>query len=335
MVIKKALLHRKMGPEQRCRRKGCQSVDPSQENMPSSRACFATVSHAPINLPEQVLVMIVSRVRDVRPATAEADARSLCADVLRGIGSVSRLWRCLAKGVLMGDELAWLRVRGAAAAAECLSCFPRARSLRIDGDASAVDIGAVLGSRSVMRLAIATNRMMRDCEGLGQLVGLRALSFEECGWLCDGAALSSLVDLRTLRVTSCQVRAGSLAPSLAAMAQLTSLNLSYKSIGDAGAASLAPSLALMAQLTSLDLGDNRIGAAGAVSLAPSLAVTARLTSLHLGDNDIGDAGAASLAPSLALMAQLTWLDLRNNDIWSAGAALLPSRCLPRLSLYWS
>ena len=95
----------------------CQTIDhPSQEMMPSSRACFATANQAPIDLPEQVLIMIVSRVRDVRPATAEAAARSLCADVLRGIGSVSRLWRRLAKGVLMGDELAWLRVPGAAAA---------------------------------------------------------------------------------------------------------------------------------------------------------------------------------------------------------------------------
>ena len=105
----------------------CQSVDPSQEKLPPSRACFATVNQVPIDLPEQVLLMIVSRVRDVRPATAEADARSLCADVMHGIGSVSRLWRRLAKGVLMGDELAWLRVPGAAAAAECMACFPRAR----------------------------------------------------------------------------------------------------------------------------------------------------------------------------------------------------------------
>ena len=111
----------------------CQSVNPSQEKMPSSRACFATVNQAPIDLPEQVLIMIVSRVRDVRPATAEEDARSLYADVMHVIGSVSRLWRKLAKGVLMGDELAWLRVPGAAAAAECMSCFPRALSLRIVG----------------------------------------------------------------------------------------------------------------------------------------------------------------------------------------------------------
>jgi hypothetical protein len=157
------------------------------------------VNQAPINLPEQVLIMIVSRVRDVRPATAEEDARSLYADVMHVIGSVSRLWRKLAKGVLMGDELASLRVPGAAAAAECMSSFPRALSLRIVGDARAGDIGAVLGSRSVMRLAIANNRMMRDCEGLGQLVGLRSWYITECGRLRDVAALSALVDLRTLR----------------------------------------------------------------------------------------------------------------------------------------
>ncbi len=114
------------------------------ETMRSSRAGFATVNQEPIDLPEQVLVMIVSRVRDMRPATAEADAGSLYADVMHGIGSVSRLWRCLTKGVLTGDERAWLRVRGAAAAAECLSCFPRALWLRIVGGARAGDIGAVL-----------------------------------------------------------------------------------------------------------------------------------------------------------------------------------------------
>ena len=250
---------------------GSQSVDPSQEKLPSSQAFFATVNQAPIDLPEQVLIMIVSHVRDVRPATTVADARSLCAVVMHGIGSVSRLWRRLAKGVLMGDELAWLRVPGAAAAAECMSCFPRALSLRIVGGARAGDIGAVLGSRSVMRLALATNDVMRDCVGLGPLVGLRALYITQCGQLRDVAALSSLVDLRTLHVTSClRLRAGSLAPSLALMARLTSLNLRSNSIGEAGAAALAPSLASLTQLTSLDLKGNSICAAGA-ALLPRLA----------------------------------------------------------------
>jgi hypothetical protein len=172
------------------------------------------VTQAPIallGLPEQVLIMIVLRVHKARPATTEADARSLCADVMHGIGSVSRLWRRLAKGVLMGDELAWLRVSGAAVAAECMACFPRAQSLRIVGGARADDIGSVLRSRSVMQLAIATNDAMHDCEGLGQLVGLRALYITECGQLRDVAALSSLVGLRTLHLTWCELRAGLLA----------------------------------------------------------------------------------------------------------------------------
>ncbi len=77
---------------------------------------------------------------------------------------------------------------------------------------------------------------MRGCEGLGQLVGLRALYITQCGRLRDAAALSSLVDLRTLQLTSCrQLRAGSLAPSLAAMTQLTSLNFRRNAIGAVGA----------------------------------------------------------------------------------------------------
>ncbi len=228
----------------------------------------------------------------MRPAAAEADARSLCSDVMHGIGSVSRLWRKLAKGVLMGDELAWLRVPGAAAAAECMSCFPRALSLRIVGDARAGDIGAVLGSRSVMRLALATNSLMRDCEGLGQLVGLRGLYIAECGRLRDVAALSSLVDLRTLNITSCRVRAASLAPSLAVMAQLTSLHLRENAIGAAGAATLAPVLLTMTQLTSLNLWSNYIGTAGAASLAPSLGRMTRLTMLNLGSTLRASAAAA-------------------------------------------
>ena len=141
--------------------------------------CCATVSHAPIDLPEPVLVMIVSRVRDVTPATARAVERSNRIEssnrMMRGIGSASKLWRHLAKGVLMRDELAWLTVPGAAAAAECISSFPRALSLRVVGRARGGDVAAVLGSRFVIRLALAKNNLMRDCEGLGQLVGLRAL----------------------------------------------------------------------------------------------------------------------------------------------------------------
>ena len=77
---------------------------------------FATLHHAPIRLPEQVLTMIVLLLRDSTSAAADAEARSLYSGLIGGIGSACRSWRRLVKGILMGDELAWLRVRGAAEA---------------------------------------------------------------------------------------------------------------------------------------------------------------------------------------------------------------------------
>jgi hypothetical protein len=73
---------------------------------------FATPHNAPIELPEQVLTMIVLLLRDSTSAAADAEGRSLYAGLMGGIGSVCRSWRRLVKGVLMGDELAWLRVQG-------------------------------------------------------------------------------------------------------------------------------------------------------------------------------------------------------------------------------
>ena len=171
---------------------------------------FATPHHAPIELPEQVLAMIVLLLRDLTSAAADADARaaassfvdfrrdSLHAGLMRGIGSVCRSWRRLVKGILMGDELAWLRVQGSAEAAECLSSFPHAKSLRIVGDAAAGEIVSALRSGSVARLAITKNNVVRNCECLDQLVGLRALYITECD---------------------------NLAPSLGRMTRLTSLDL--------------------------------------------------------------------------------------------------------------
>ncbi len=143
-----------------------------------NRPFFATSHLAPIELPEHVLTTIVLLLRD--STSADAEARSLYSGLMGGIGSVCRSWRRLVKGVLMGDELAWLRVQGAAEAAECLSSFPHAKSLRIVGDAAAGEIVSALRSGSVARLAITKNNVVRGCKGLGQLVGLRALYITEC-----------------------------------------------------------------------------------------------------------------------------------------------------------
>jgi hypothetical protein len=156
---------------------------------------FATPHHAPIELPEHVLTMIVLLLRESTSAAADAEARSLYAGLIGGIGSVCRSWRRLVKGVLMGDELAWLRVQGAAEAAECLSSFPHAKSLRIVGDAAAGEIVSALGSGSVTRLAIANNSVLFGCEGLDQLVGLRALKITDCRNLESLGRMTQLTSL--------------------------------------------------------------------------------------------------------------------------------------------
>jgi Leucine-rich repeat (LRR) protein len=84
---------------------------------------------------------------------------------------------------------------------------------------------------------------------------------------------------------------------LAALTQLTCLNLWNNQIGDAGAASLAA----LTQLTCLNLEYNHIGAAGAASLA---ALT-QLTSLHLEYNQIDDARPISSLPNLEILYIVT------------------------------
>ncbi len=201
---------------------------------------FTTLHHAQTELLKQVLTVIVLLVRESTSAIADAEARWLYAGLMGGIGSVCRSWRRLAKGVLMGDELAWLRVQGAAEAAECLSSFPHAKSLRIVDDAAAGETVSALRSGSVARLAITNNNVVRDCEGLDQLVGLRALYNTECRKLPvrDVRALSALVSLNTLHRRALDI--GSVVHHLAL----------YQSVGDR---SMAPRLLRMPQLTSLDL----------------------------------------------------------------------------------
>jgi hypothetical protein len=180
---------------------------------------FATASYVPINLPEPVLTLIMLFVRESARATvdraccavmpAEADGAqagsnaAFHADLMRGIGAVSIGWRRLAKESRMRDGLAWLRVSGACTAAECLSAFPCARSIRINGRARPRDVVAVLASRSVEQLALEHNDAVRNCRSLGRCVGLRTLQLNACFRLSDVCALSLLVGLHSLHFIQC------------------------------------------------------------------------------------------------------------------------------------
>jgi internalin A len=88
------------------------------------------------------------------------------------------------------------------------------------------------------------------------------------------------------------------------------LDLGGLSLDDAALAELAPAIAALPGLTSLNLRRNRIGPAGAQALS---ALTG-LTTLDLLNNAIGDAGAAALAA----LTGLTTLNLAANGIGDAG-----------------
>jgi uncharacterized protein (TIGR02996 family) len=122
--------------------------------------------------------------------------------------------------------------------------------------------------------------------------------------------------------------AATLAGSLR-LAQITSLNLRYNSIGDLGALALARSPHL-ANVLALDLALNRICAGGAQALAESPYLT-KLTYLDLWGNRISSQGAEALLSS-GQLANLTYLDLERNHICVHEAQpFVASRQLPKLT----
>jgi small GTP-binding protein len=122
-------------------------------------------------------------------------------------------------------------------------------------------------------------------------------------------AVAALTQLTSLDLGGNGIGAAG-ASSLGSLTQLTSLSLSGNEIGDAGASALAA----LTQLTTLDLRGNEIGDAG----ASALAALTQLNTLHLCENQIGAAGASALA----ILTQLTSLDLSENQIGAEGAAAL-------------
>jgi hypothetical protein len=140
-------------------------ADGPPDHVPRIPAPAAQLS--PIQLPSQVLALIVSRLRDLKSATYDADAEFVYARVMRGIGSVSKDWRRVATEMLMTDELAWL-VQDASAMAACVPAFPHARSLRVTGrikrNGRQEDFVPLLGSKSIVRLELMDNAEMESCD---------------------------------------------------------------------------------------------------------------------------------------------------------------------------
>ncbi|KAG0041341.1 hypothetical protein BGZ90_009916, partial [Linnemannia elongata] len=78
--------------------------------------------------------------------------------------------------------------------------------------------------------------------------------------------------------------------SFMATSTLTTLDLSYNSIGPNGAQVLTEALKTNSTLAALKLPYNSIGDNGAQTLSEALKTSSALTTLHLGNNSIGDNG---------------------------------------------
>jgi hypothetical protein len=156
---------------------------------------------------------------------------------------------------------------------------------------------------------------------LDRVPQLAALSIDDC-CVCDAAlstlepSLLQLPDLRSLALPD-NYLGGSwamrLLPSfLASMTQLTSLNLAGNCLDPLGAVAIAPALAQLTALTSLDLSLNNLdGPAGVCPLLPALAALTQLTALDLKGhhNCLFGPGVEALAPVLKTLTGLKSLSL--------------------------
>ena len=124
----------------------------------------------------------------------------------------------------------------------------------------------------------------------------------------------------------------SLARTLRVNSSLSYLNLCHTCIGDEGTKSLAQALRVNRSLSYLGLPNNSIGSEGADFLGLALRVNSSLSSLALCENSIGDEGADSLAWALRVNTSLLSLDLSKNLVGDEGADALAQALRKNTSL---
>ena len=99
---------------------------------------------------------------------------------------------------------------------------------------------------------------------------------------------------------------------------LTTIDLSWNHIGEAGAQALAEALKINTSVTTIALYQNNIGDAGAQALAEALKTNTSVKEIDLKGNNIGEAGAQALAEALKINTSVTTIALYQNNIGDAG-----------------
>jgi Leucine-rich repeat (LRR) protein len=171
------------------------------------------------------------------------------------------------------------------------------------------------------------------CEALKQLSLLTSLDLsgllelDEDGALALAPALASMSALSTLNLRDCRIDAGgarALEPAFARLAVLATLDLEFNAADSdtVFALELAQALASLTALTSLGLSKCNIDACGASALALTLTRLTGMQTLDLSRNKIDAAAASALSPSLAGLIAMQSLKLSECAIGEAGAAAL-------------
>lgn len=144
-------------------------------------------------------------------------------------------------------------------------------------------------------------------------VVLDVLDGEDAGEPCVELMLNGNRDeLFTSRLSYMQVFAVS--DVLSSLKKVSTLDLSYNDVDDAGAKALGRGIAATPNLTTLVLRGNALGAQGVASLVEGLgeaAVPSALAKLDLNLNPLGDAGGVVLAKFLETNTTLSSLDVGN------------------------
>ncbi|KAG0015837.1 hypothetical protein BGZ82_001264, partial [Podila clonocystis] len=154
--------------------------------------------------------------------------------------------------------------------------------------------------------------------------------------------ISNPQDFEETRPINYDITAYCALKELKTIANLTTLNLGFNSIGDNGVLALSNALKINSTLTTLDTGSqalaealktnstltkfylwgNVIGADGALVLSEALKINSTLITFDFQNNSVKDDWVQALAEALKANSTLINLDLQNNSIGDDGAQAL-------------
>ena len=96
-----------------------------------------------------------------------------------------------------------------------------------------------------------------------------------------------------------------IAEAMSVSKSLTSINLNHNNLGPQGGKAIAEAISVSKSLTKLILFNNKLGAEGGKAIAEAISVSKSLTSVNLGGNSLGLDGGKAIAEAISVSKSLT------------------------------